>query len=77
MLVEGYRALFKALCGQILGSFESVIGYAFDASMRQKKSLLDGASLRERMVLTNVKNYSKLGEKLNLFKHIYGRFCGC
>ena len=43
----------------------------------KKKSLLDGASLRERMVLTNVKNYSKLGEKLNLFKHIYGRFYGC
>lgn len=32
----------------------------------KKKSLGDGASLRERMVLTNVKNYSKLGEN-NLF----------
>ena len=49
----------------------------FDDSRRQKKSLLDGASLRERMVLTNVKNYSKLGEKLNLFKHIYDCFYGC
>ena len=33
-----------------------------------KKSLKDGASSRERMVLTNVKNYSKLGEKF--FKRI-------
>ena len=30
----------------------------------KKKSLKDGASSRERMVLTNVKNYSKLGEKI-------------
>ena len=43
----------------------------------KKKSLGDGASLRERMVLTNVKNYSKLGEKWNLFKHIYDCFYGC
>ncbi|MBQ3679088.1 MAG: hypothetical protein II929_06230, partial [Succinivibrio sp.] len=37
-------------------------------SEEPKKSLKDGASSRERMVLTNVKNYSKLGEKF--FKRI-------
>jgi len=36
--------------------------------LETKKTLSDGASLRVRMVLTNVKNYSKLGEKN--FKHI-------